>query len=177
MELFDSLVKTSSLTELDLELPIVAESRQKFLRFALGNQNCGLLPLEQIAQVISITLGEILPIPEMPSCILGISNWRGKMLWLIDLNHLVDYPPLLQSKTESNELMVMVIQMNGQFMGLAVQHVNDIELHNVTLQPANSSLFPPRLLPFVQGYLPNAQGLVLNIEAIALCPMWQVHRS
>lgn len=152
------------------------ESDQKFLRFALGSEDRGMVSLEQIVEVISFTCADILPVPEMPNCVLGIYNWRGKMLWLIDLNHLVDYPPLLPLDRHT-PLMAMVIEIKGHSIGLVVESVKDIELHDVQqLQPATADV-PSRLLPFVSGYLPDANGIVLNTQAIALCPLWQIHRA
>lgn len=177
MEPLDLPIATNSPIALTSE-PFLAASGQKFLRFALGSHDKGLLPLDAIAEVINVTVADILPVPEMPSCVLGIYNWRGKMLWLVDLNHLVDYRPLLQPGTTLESVMAMVIQMNGQSIGLVVQLVKDIELHDATqLQKAPVGLFPPRLLSFVKGYLLNADGLVFDTEAIARCPMWQVHRG
>lgn len=176
MEPFDSIVISSSLTQLSPDLTPQSESRQKFLRFALDSGERGLLPLEQIAEVIGVTIAEILPVPEMPSCVLGIYNWRGKMLWLIDLNYLLDYPSL--SPEPSEALTAMVIQVNGQSMGLVVQYVLDIELHDPTqIQPATADLFSSRVQPFLQGYLPSANGVVFDSVAIAHCPLWQFHRS
>jgi chemotaxis signal transduction protein len=177
MEPLAPLITTTSLTQLTSQ-PFLEVSGQKFLRFALGSQDRGLLPLEAIAEVLNVIVADILPVPEMPSCVLGIYNWRGKMLWLVDLNHLVDYPPLIQLGTALEPVIAMVIQMNGQSIGLVVQSVKDIELHDATqLQKAPVGLFPPRLLSFVKGYLLNANGLVFDTEAIARCPMWQVHRG
>ena len=177
MDPLELVVKMNSFTLLNSDHMLIEESRQKFLRFSLGPQDSGLLPLEQISEVISVDIADILPVPEMPSCVLGIYNWRGKMLWLVDLEHLVDYPPVSR-QGRLGSLMAMVIQIDGQSMGLAVQHVNDIELHDAEqLQPTAAGLFPPRLLPFVKGYLPSANSTVLDTEAIARFPMWQVHRS
>lgn len=174
MESFNPHLTITSLSQLTSDLKV--SQREKFLRFALGSQSRGMLPLEQIAEVVSIAIADILPVPEMPSCVLGIYNWRGKMLWLIDLNHLVDYPSLRLEKSEP--LMAIVIDVNGQSMGLVVQYVKDIELHDAQqLQSATVDVFPPRLLPFVKGYLPGANGIVLDTHAIARCPLWQVHRS
>lgn len=177
MEPFDSLGTNNSLARLTADSS-GEESHYKFLRFALGSQDSGLLPLEQISEVLSFTPTEILPVPEMPSCVLGIYNWRGKMLWLIDLNSLIDYPPFVHGGRESEPLTAMVIQMNSQSMGLVVQCVNDIERHDATqIQNATAGLFPPKLLQFVKGYLPSANSTVLDAEAIARFPLWQLHRS
>lgn len=164
----------ASLTQLTEELPDQERSRQKFLRFPLGADS-GLLALEQLAEVFKVKVAEILPVPEMPSCVLGLSNWRGNMLWLVDLNHLVEHP----LPQEAWELpTVMVFQSNGQALGLVVQSIDDIELHDIeALQPADVGLFPQGLMPFIQGYLPGVRGAVFDPEAIARYPKWQIHRS
>ena len=178
MDQLSSLVTTNSPDWLTSEAPPQEESCQKFLRFSLGSADSGLLPIEQISEVLSVNVADILPVPEMPSCVMGIYNWRGKMLWLIDLNHLVDYPSLSAQGGELRSLMAMVIEINGQYLGLMVQQVIEIELHNAEqLQPADVGLFPPKLLPFVKGYLAGANGTVLDPEAIARFPLWQVHRG
>ena len=173
----DSVLTITSLNLLTSDPPR-PDSRQKFLRFSLGEHDSGLLLLKQISEVIGVSVTEILPVPEMPSCVLGIYNWRGEMLWLIDLEHLVGFPPLSRLARGLASLMTMVIQVDGQSVGLVVQYVNDIELQDAQqLQPASAGLFPPELLPFVKGYLPGANGTVLDTEAIARSPLWQVHRS
>lgn len=165
----------SSLTAINLDPlglePLPPERNlSKLLRFPLGSQNSALLPLEQVAEVIKVNMVDILPIPEMPSCILGICNWRGEMLWLIDINHLISYAvPTIATP------MAVVVQVNQQAVGLVVQRVDDVELHDLEqLQKAVAGLFPRSLLPFVLGVLPG-DNLVLDVTAIIQSPLWQVH--
>ncbi|WP_017315452.1 chemotaxis protein CheW [Mastigocladopsis repens] len=168
-----SVLAVTSLDPLGLE-PLPPETKlSKLLRFPLGIQDIGLLPLEQITEIIRVNLTEILPVPEMPSCILGICNWRGEMLWLLDLNHLVGYPPL----TAAVSPVAMVVTVNQYTVGLVVPQVDDIELHDLQqLQRASSGLFPPKLLPFVLGALPNG-STVLDVTGITRYPLWQIHRT
>jgi positive phototaxis protein PixI len=173
----DSLLTATSLDLLTFD-PLPPETRQRLLRFPLGLQDSALLPLEQIAEILRVNVAEILPVPEMPSCVLGICNWRGEMLWLVDLNYLVGSAPLSQKEQVLSSLVVMVVQVKEQPVGLVVQQVNDIELHDLQkLQPAAPGLFPPKLLPFVLGALPGGKGTVLNVTAITQCPLWDVHRG
>ena len=171
----DSLLTASSLDLLTLDEPLPTETCQRLLRFPLGLQDSALLPLEQIAEILRVNLAEILPVPEMPDCVLGICNWRGEMLWLVDLNHLVGFVPISLAATSP---IAMVVQVNDQPVGLVVQQVNDIELHELEkLQPAAAGLFPPKLLPFVLGTLPGGSGTVLDVTAITQSPLWQIHRG
>ena len=177
MEPLNLAIATASLSLLD-DFPTESEPRQKFLQFSLGTADRGLLPLDQIAEVLSIQLEQILPVPEMPACVLGVCHWRGKMLWLVDLGQLLDYPPLLQLKQPAASAIAIAVQVEHQSLGLVVPQVEDIELHAADqLQPATVGLFPARLLPFVKGYFPGANNLLLDIAAIARFPLWQVHRS
>ncbi len=148
----------------------------RLLRFPLGSQDSALLPLEQIAEILRLDVAEILPVPEMPGCVLGIGNWRGEMLWLVDLNHLLGCPPL--SLTVRKSPIAIVVDLNHQSVGLVVEQVHDIESHNLQqLHPPAIGLFPPKLLPFVLGSLPGGSGTVLDVIAITQCPLWQLHRG
>ena len=172
-----ALIATNSLDALILD-PQPAETRQRLLRFPLGSQDSALLPLEQITEILRIGVADILPVPEMPGCVLGICNWRGDMLWLIDLNDLVSSIPLFELESGVVSLVVVVVQINGQSVGLGLPQVQDIELHDLErLQPVAPGLFSPQLQPFVLGTLPEVDGAVLNLAAIAQCPLWQRNRG
>ncbi|EGJ30065.1 MULTISPECIES: chemotaxis protein CheW [Moorena] len=173
----DPVVTQTNLDLLNLD-PLTPETRVRLLRFPLGFEDSILLPLEQITEIIRVNLPDVLLVPEMPSCILGIGNWRSEMLWLVDLNQLLGYPPLSEQGQVSLSPVAIVVQVNDQSVGLVVSQVNDIELHELEqLQPPASGLFPPRLLPFVLGYLPGNGGAVLDVTAITQCPLWQTHQA
>lgn len=172
----DALSPTSlSLTSLTPE-PLPADTRQQLLRFSLG-QDSALLPLEQIVEIVQVNVVDILPVPETPDCVWGVCSWQGQLLWAIDLDALVGYSPLLQSEQfqqELTSLVVLVVQLDNQLLGLGVQCVGEIELHELQmLQPSSPGLFPPKLQPFVLGALPECKGAVLDVTAIVQCPLWQ----
>ncbi|MDJ0707585.1 MAG: chemotaxis protein CheW [Leptolyngbyaceae cyanobacterium MO_188.B28] len=168
-----ALIATNSLDALVLD-PKPPETRQRLLRFPLGSHDSALLPLAQITEILRIDIADILTVPETPHCVLGICNWRGDMLWLIDLNDLVSSTPLFELELGVTAVMVIVVQINGQAVGLGLPQVHDIEFHNLErLQPTAPGLFSPQLQPFVLGTLPGVVGAVLNLAAIAQCPLWQ----
>jgi len=173
----DSILLTTSLEPLNLK-PLPPETQQRLLRFPLSHQDSGLLPLEQIGEVLRVNVTDILLVPEMPSCVLGICNWRGDMIWLVDISQLMGYSPLEKQGQFSDDLVVLVVEVNEQSLGLVVLQVNDIEYHNLQhLQSAIPGVFPPKVLPFILGSLPEDQGIVLNIHAISHYPLWQRHRE
>lgn len=153
--------------------PIAPETRQQLLRFPLTAQDSALLPLEQITEILRIEVAEILPIPETSGYVLGVCNWRGEMLWLIDLNDFVGYVSPFQPEQMPDSLTIMVVQIANQTLGIGVQQVNDIELHDLQrLQQAVPGLFPTRFLPFILGMLPGCSDAVLDIQAIVQSPLW-----
>jgi chemotaxis signal transduction protein len=150
--------------------------RQKFLRFQVCPQNTALLAVEQIAAVVPIGISDILPVPQMPTCVLGLYNWRGEMLWLVDLSCQIGFPSLFAANTALSTLMAIVVQVAGQSLGFVVRQVHDIERHDPEqIQLPISECLPPQLLPFVQGSLSNDQTIVLNGSALLQAPVLQVH--
>ncbi|MFB2983061.1 chemotaxis protein CheW [Microseira sp. BLCC-F43] len=152
------------------------EEGEKFLRFQLGAEGIALLPLNIIKQVMQVSVNEILPVPQMPGCVLGIYNWRGEMLWLVDLGQLVGFPPLVSSEN----VMAIAIQIQDKTLGLVVRQINDIDRHRLDqINLPAIGLFAPELMPYLQGYLIKANQevlMLLNGSAIANAPLWQINR-
>jgi len=162
----DSLLKPTTLDPLTLE-PLPPETRQRLLRFPLSQEESGLLPLEQITEILRLNWVEILPVPEMPSCVLGIGNWRGEMLWLVGIKELLGCNSLSKIGQMFASPVAIVIEVNKQSLGLVVEQVNDIELHDLQqLQAPAAGTFPPKFMPFVLGSLPGVSSIVLDVTAI-----------
>lgn len=160
------------------------EFHQRFLRVSLGRQDSALVPLEQITEIVKVNPVDILPVPEMPDWVLGVCNWRGEMLWLIDFNPIVGYPsqfqptqfqpnsrsPIqsdIQTHSESSFssgsssssllpalLMVLVVQIHYQSIGIVVPKINDIELYDL------QQLQPPIPGLFPPDLLPLVAGVL-----------------
>ncbi|MFB2935855.1 chemotaxis protein CheW [Aerosakkonemataceae cyanobacterium BLCC-F154] len=170
-----ALTRVNSPTNITKNSPPVGE---KFLRFQLGEEGIGLLPLNVIKQVMQVSVAEILTVPQMPACVLGIYNWRGEMLWMVDIGKFMGFPNLATGGLEN--LMAIAIQVEDQYLGLIVQQINDIELHDLNqVNMPSLGLFSPEILPYLEGYLIGADKevlMVLNGEAIAQAPLWQLNR-
>jgi positive phototaxis protein PixI len=157
--------------------PAPVEDKQTFLRFQLSSTETALVTVDSLAAVVTIAPREILPVPHMPNCVLGIYNWREEMLWLVDLSCQLGFPPLFASATRLSTVMAIVIQTNGISLGLVVSQIHDIEPHNPRqLQPPITGLFPPKLLPYVKGYLIDDRSIVLDANALVQDPLLQVHQ-
>ena len=103
------------------------ETKQKFLSFSLGVNDTAVIPLEQITEVVQIPLTEICGVPQMPNCVVGIYNWRGEMLWLVDLEEMLGYPPLLQGSNLLSKIMALVLEHEGKYLGILIRQLIDID--------------------------------------------------
>ncbi len=170
-----SLAPTSSQGNLPVAPP--QEAGQKFMQFQLGKGDIGLLPAEMVIEIQVVESGEILPVPELPSCILGIYQWRGEMLWLVDLGDLMGFSPL--SWRGSN--LMIVLSVEQRTLGLVVSQVNGIGSYELQqLHVPSAELFSPELMPFVKGlFLGSEQEIIwlLNTEAIINFDSDERHKS
>ncbi|MBI4782265.1 MAG: chemotaxis protein CheW [Oscillatoriophycideae cyanobacterium NC_groundwater_1537_Pr4_S-0.65um_50_18] len=174
----------------------------RFLRFSVSSAETALLPLISIRQVMKVMPHSILPVPDMPSSVLGIYNFRGEMLWLVDLGLQIGFQGV---RTLQGNLLAqsagaqttaastakplsglgqflgwtaIVIQAQDKSLGLVVPEVIDIESYALgQLQPPAIDLFPSTVLPFIQGYLVRSSSPVLDANALIADSCLQIHAA
>lgn len=150
---------------------------RKFLQFQLGKSekvhkstlqgDISLLDAELVTEVISIAPQDILPVPQMFYCVLGIYSWRSEMLWIVDLENLLGYPPPLAEDNSHRELLIMVVQYEGQSIGLVVSGIDNLIEHDLSkFKPSSIEIFSEDVLPFLQGYFTSADNdIIMLIDA------------
>ncbi|MDD1457081.1 chemotaxis protein CheW, partial [Dolichospermum sp. ST_sed7] len=147
--------------------------------FSLGVNDTAVIPLEQITEVVQIPLTEICGVPQMPNCVVGIYNWRGEMLWLVDLEEMLGYPPLLQGSNLLSKIMALVLEHEGKYLGILIRQLIDIDgLDTQEMKQASGKVFYPEMTPFLQGYFINdSEQMIFNLNASAMLQnsMWTTH--
>lgn len=155
------------------------ETKQKFLSFNLGVKDQAVISLEHITEILRVSLTEICVVPQMPNCVLGIYSWRGEMLWLVDLEEMLGYQPLLQGSNLLTKMMAIVLENEGKYLGLLVRQLTDIEwLDLEQMKIPTADLFYPAMSPFLQGYFTNgSEEMIFNLDALAIMqsPLWSSH--
>ncbi len=152
---------------------------QQFLRFLLLPDTHLMISLKEIAAVLKIPLGQIVPIPELPPWVMGIYNWRGQIIWMVDLGQLLGFTPWHQQASVTSFHKAIVIhpseqnpriQATGDLLGLVVSEVNDIELCNpAQIHSPPSSVVTPELAPFLRGYWLKDNGdIIITLDADAI---------
>lgn len=149
-------------------VPADATSSEQFLRCLLDPSALVMLPVAQVTEVLKIPVGQITPIPHLPAWVMGVYNWRGDVLWMVDLGHLLGLTPWHQQSVSISAYTATVLQatqnttLTGQKMGLVVTQVQDIEWCNPELvQSPPPSAVTPELAPFLQGYWLKPNGEML----------------
>lgn len=155
------------------------DTNQKFLSFNLGVRDQAVISLQHITEVLRISLTEICGVPQMPNFVLGIYSWRGEMLWLIDVEEMLGFSPLLESSNLLSKMMAIVLEHEGKYLGLLVRQLTDIELLDTQqMKIPTPDLFYPAMSPFLQGYFTNgSEQMIFNLDALAIIqsPTWGSH--
>lgn len=150
---------------------------QQFLRLHLMPDTTAMLAVNQISEVLTIPMTQVIPIPHMPAWVLGVYNWRGNILWIIDLGHLLGLTPLFQHTTNSSTYTAVVIRdaqqrratlgnqnTSDKVLGLFVNRVEDLELCNPdAIQSPPESAVRSELVPYLRGYWLKQTGEIFVV--------------
>ncbi|MDJ0723679.1 MAG: chemotaxis protein CheW [Prochloraceae cyanobacterium] len=146
----------------------------KFLQFQLGGCDRALLEAEIVTEIIIVPENKIMPVPQMPYCVLGIYSWRSEMLWIVDLENRLGYPSSVtianpKSNSTGNNLTLMVVQVKGNSLGLVVPNVmNIVQFDSQTINPSSIDLFG-EVGFFLDGYFKDSNNdiiMLLNANKI-----------
>ncbi len=149
--------------------PSSALTTDRLLRVTLDHQTTVLMPLVAIKEILKVPVTAIMPVPHLPAPVLGIYNYRGTMLWLVDLALHLGLQSVFTDAvlTRDSTFTVMVLQGSNQIVGAIVPQVHAIETYALSqLKPATPDLFSPKLLPVIQGYVAQVSTAVFNAEAL-----------
>jgi chemotaxis signal transduction protein len=85
-----------------------------------------LLPTEQMSEILSLRLEDVLPIPETTSLVVGVFNWRQQVIWLVDLPAALGRLPLAQQNPGLLQRDVVVVNHAGKTFGLGIARIGKI---------------------------------------------------
>lgn len=126
-----------------------------------------MLPITQLTEALTIPVGQIVPIPHMPPWVMGVYNWRGEILWMVDIGHLIGLTPWHQQAASQSVHKAIVLheqsrrssQGKSPTIGLVVSQIEEIEWCDpAEIQSPPSSAVTPELAPFLRGYWVRPTG-------------------
>ncbi|VEP14951.1 putative Chemotaxis protein CheW [Hyella patelloides LEGE 07179] len=169
-----------------------AESQVKaqFLQLHLASGTIALLPTEKVSkitrqsavqknleliptQVLTISADRVVSMPHMASWVMGAYNYRGKIMWLVDLGYLMGLVPIsrqARSLTDYTTVMVHISsdESSNQLVGLVVNRVNSIERCNLSSIITSSAEPNTEFDKFFQGYWEKCATEILPVLDLEL---------
>ncbi|NJR75372.1 MAG: chemotaxis protein CheW [Scytonema sp. CRU_2_7] len=174
----DSLLTSDSLAESTTVLS-PAKAREQFLRFQLVPDTTVLLPISHLVEVLTIAVDQLTPIPQLPAWVMGAYNWRGEVLWMVDLAHLIGLTPWHQQGISATYSIIVLrvrsmstlTNAENQMIGLVINRAEMMEWCDPDLlqSPSSDDVIAPELIPFLRGYQLKSNGeqlAVLDDEVI-----------
>lgn len=132
------------------------------LKFVIDPQTIGLLESEFTQEVLTIKAAHIIPVPNKPSCILGILSRRRRVYWAIDLAMLLGLQPL-----DQNIRLYEVILISAQELSLALvvpKILGVVNIHSDHLEQ-NINSVPATLRPYFKGYINEREEIFYLLKA------------
>ena len=107
-------------------------TQQQFLRFQLQVDLMALIEIDLVTELVNIPSDRIVPMPHLPPAVMGIYNWRGEILWIVNLATLIG---VNRPAGRSRSLQPTIILGSGvtpedrlqKTVGLVVDELDEIE--------------------------------------------------
>ncbi|QMS90915.1 purine-binding chemotaxis protein CheW [Nostoc edaphicum CCNP1411] len=136
-----------------------------YLKFQLNQQTTAVLSMKHTQEAILVPVESITSMPNMPPCILGLMNWRSRIIWVVDLPKMLNLESLDYRLRQYN---VIVIQVESLVLGLVVQEIKGTtkfivdEIHSPIGQVTSS------LVPYLCGCVVQQEEILLVLDAQAI---------
>ena len=128
----------------------LATGLNTYLKFAIDPHTIGLLESEFTQEVITIKSTEVNPVPNKPSCILGILSRRRHVSWAIDLAMLLGLQRLDQ---HIGLYEVIIVRVQERALALVVPSILGVVNIPSDRHESNTTLIPATLKPYLSGYV------------------------
>lgn len=147
-----------------------------YLRFQIAPQTSAVLSMRHIQEVLMLPVRRLTPIPNMPAPLLGLTNRRSRVVWVVDLAQLLG---LARLDGNVQQYSMILLQVGPVPLGLVIQQIEG------TMRIPPGSIQSPigqpttNLVPYLRGCifhqhsanLPPEVLLLLDAEAIVQSPV------
>ncbi|MGB3614706.1 MAG: chemotaxis protein CheW, partial [Elainellaceae cyanobacterium] len=86
----------------------IQPSESQLLQIVLADKVM-LLPVAYLVEILTVPIGQIVPVFNLPPWIPGVYNWRGDILWTVDLGHLLGLSPWYQQTEYGAKHTIVVL--------------------------------------------------------------------
>ncbi len=143
----------------------------RFLQVQLGSAGVQtvsfLLPVAHTLGVIAHPQAQILPVPRMPVPVLGVCEWQGEMIWVVDLMPWLGMGLQAQTDLPGAAPSLILVHDGEQVLALVVQQMGEMEtLEMKRLQSPSAGLSAPVILSITLAYDPVTRLPVLDVPRL-----------
>ncbi|MGB3756249.1 MAG: chemotaxis protein CheW [Rivularia sp. (in: cyanobacteria)] len=134
-----------------------------YLQFKLDRSTTAVLQVNFTEEVVVLPLGAITSIPNTSELIVGLMNWRNRIIWVVDLPKILG----LESQSQMRQCNIIVIRHEAETIGLMVPEIKGtVRFNSGTIQSAQNQASD--IIPYLNGCIAEEDelNLVLNIQAI-----------
>lgn len=136
-----------------------------YLKFQINQQITAIVAMNYTQEAVIVPVESVTTMPNMLPCILGLMNWRSRIIWAIDLPRMLNLESLDQRLRQYN---VIVIKVESLLLGLVVQEIKGItkfmpdDIQSPIGQVASS------LVPYLRGCVVQPEEILLALDAQAI---------
>ncbi|MEN9227201.1 MAG: chemotaxis protein CheW [Gloeomargarita sp. HHBFW_bins_205] len=144
------------------------------LSVQLAPDTWALLPARDCLEVLPLALEQVVPIPEMPPAVMGVTNWRGEILWLVDMAYGLGFAPLPELYPTQRSYYAVILTPGEQRLGVVVAQVGQMltcPVAQVQSPPATGLTIA--LAQCLQGYWLTDERMYLVLNTQGLVGAWQ----
>lgn len=137
-------------------------SEDSYLQFQINQQTTAVLSIAYTQEAIIVPIESVTSMPNMPACILGLMNWRSRVIWAIDLPKMFNLEGLDHRLRQYN---IIVLKVESNLLGLVVQEIKGTikfmadQIHSPVGQVAAS------LVPYLSGCVERQEEILLVLDA------------
>ncbi len=143
-----------------------------YLKFKLNQQTTAIVSMDYTQEAVNLPVESVTSMPNMLPCILGLMNWRSRIIWAIDLPKMLNLVSLEQRLKQYN---IIVIKAESLLLGLVVHEIKGItkfksdDIQSPVGQVASS------LVPYLRGCIVQEAEtlLVLDAQFLVNSPMFR----
>ncbi len=135
-----------------------------YLQFKLDRSTTAVLEVNFTEEVAVLPSGAITSIPNTSELILGLMNWRNRIIWVVNLPKMLGFESQFDRKRQYN---IIVIRHEAETIGLMVPEIKGtVRFDSGNIQPAQNQARD--LVPYLNGCInrDSELNLVLNIQSI-----------
>ena len=144
----------------------VKDPRSVYLKFYIDPETPALLSMKNIQEAAVLPSRLLTTMPNMPTYILGLTNRRSRVMWVVDVSQMIGLPKITFI---APKIDVLVIKVGAFVVALAIHRIEGtmrLDSDDINIAPSHLS---PALIPYLQGCVLKNKNifLVLDAEAIA----------